>query len=99
MVQIVNFFFKYRYFLFIFLYLALFIPSAPVFSEAALGPDYYRYPLIIGLVVTVLGQLIRGVTIALAYIVRGGKDKKVYANTLVINGLFDHCRKIGRANV
>src|SRR3546814_11209542 len=26
------------------------------------------------------------------YIVRGGKDKKVYANTLVINGLFAHCR-------
>ncbi|HWK99041.1 MAG TPA: isoprenylcysteine carboxylmethyltransferase family protein [Parapedobacter sp.] len=92
MVQIGNFFFKYRNFLFIFLYLALFIPSSPVFSEAALGPDYYLYPLIIGLVVTVLGQLIRGATIALAYIVRGGKDKKVYANTLVITGIFAHCR-------
>ena len=92
MVQIGNFFFKYRNFLFIFLYLALFIPSTPVFSEAALGADYYRYPLIIGLVVTVLGQLIRGATIALAYIVRGGKDKKVYANTLVTNGIFGHCR-------
>jgi len=92
MVQIGNFFFKYRNFLFIFLYLALFIPSAPVFSEADFGPDYYRYPLIIGLVVTVLGQLIRGATIALAYIVRGGKDKKVYANTLVTEGIFAHCR-------
>ena len=92
MVQVGNFFFKYRNFLFVFLYLALFIPSAPVFSETALGPDYYRYPLIIGLVVTISGQLIRGVTIALAYIVRGGKDKKVYANTLVTNGIFAHCR-------
>ena len=92
MVPIGNFFFKYRNFLFIFLYLALFIPSAPVFGETALGPDYYRYPLIIGLVVTALGQLIRGATIALAYIVRGGKDKKVYANTLVTNGIFAHCR-------
>lgn len=92
MVQIGNFFFKYRDFLFIFLYLALFIPSAPVFSERGFGPDYYRYPLTIGLVVTILGQLIRGATIALAYIVRGGKDKKVYANTLVTNGIFAHCR-------
>src|SRR5690606_12075450 len=92
MVQIGNFFFKYRNFLFIFLYLALFIPSAPVFSEADFGSDYYRYPLIIGLVVTVVGQLIRGATIALAYIVRGGKDKKVYANTLVSEGIFAHCR-------
>lgn len=92
MVQIGNFFFKYRNFLFIFLYLALFIPSAPVFSAVDFGPDYYRYPLIIGLIVTVSGQLIRGATIALAYIVRGGKDKKVYANTLVTNGIFAHCR-------
>src|SRR5690606_41806625 len=44
------------------------------------------------LVVTLLGQLIRGTTIALAYIVRGGKDKKVYADTLVTNGIFAHCR-------
>ncbi|MFB2118915.1 isoprenylcysteine carboxylmethyltransferase family protein [Parapedobacter sp. 2B3] len=92
MVQIGNFFFKYRNFLFIFLYLALFIPSTPVFSEATFGPHYYRYPLIIGLAITILGQLIRGATIALAYIVRGGKDKKVYANTLVTNGIFAHCR-------
>ena len=92
MVQIGNFFFKYRNYLFIFLYLALFIPSRPIFGEATLGPDYYRYPLVIGLVITVLGQLIRGATISLAYIVRGGKDKKVYANQLVTNGVFAHCR-------
>ena len=92
MIQIGNFFFRYRNVLFIFLYLALFIPSLPVFSEANFGPHYYRYPLIIGLVVTIMGQLIRGATIALAYIVRGGKDKKVYANTLVTEGIFAHCR-------
>lgn len=92
MVQIGNFFFKYRNILFIFLYLALFIPSVPVFSDASLGSGYYLYPLVIGLVVTVGGQLIRGATIALEYIVRGGKDKKVYANTLVTGGIFAHCR-------
>lgn len=92
MIAIGNFFFKYRNFLFIFLYLALFIPSPQIFRESALGPDYYLYPLIIGLSITVIGQLIRGVTIALAYIVRGGKDKKVHADDLVTEGFFNHCR-------
>src|SRR6478752_4258237 len=92
MIAIGNFFFKYRNFLFIFLYLALFIPSPQIFRESVLGPDYYLYPLIIGLSVTIIGQLIRGVTIALAYIVRGGKDKKVHADDLVTEGFFNHCR-------
>ncbi len=92
MVQIGNFFFRYRNYLFIFLYLALFIPSPPIFSAAHFGPGYYLYPLVIGLSITVVGQLIRGLTISLAYIVRGGKDKKVYAEQLVTTGVFAHCR-------
>ena len=87
MITIGNFFFKYRNFLFIFLYLALFIPSAKLFTEVN-----EIYPLIIGLFITIFGQLIRGVTIALAYIVRGGKDKKVHADDLVTEGIFKHCR-------
>ncbi|MBB2145109.1 isoprenylcysteine carboxylmethyltransferase family protein [Pedobacter sp. LMG 31464] len=92
MIAIGNFFFKYRNFLFIFLYLALFIPSPQIFKESTLGKNYYLYPLIIGLFITIVGQLIRGVAIALAYIVRGGKDKNVYADHLVIEGFFNHCR-------
>lgn len=92
MIAIGNFFFRYRNFLFIFLYLALFIPSAPLFTEAVFGPHYFYYPLIGGLMITFSGQLIRGITIALAYIVRGGKDKKVHANELVTEGIFNHCR-------
>ncbi|WP_199139375.1 methyltransferase family protein [Pedobacter sp. ASV12] len=92
MIAIGNFFFRYRNFLFIFLYLGLFIPSPKIFRASVFGPDYYLYPLIIGLGVTISGQLIRGVTIALAYIVRGGKDKKVHADDLVTEGLFNHCR-------
>lgn len=92
MIAIGNFFFKYRNFLFIFLYLALFIPSAPVFREDVFGPQYYIPPIAIGLIVTVAGQLIRGLTIGLAYIVRGGRDKKVYADKLVTEGIFNHCR-------
>lgn len=92
MISLGNFFFKYRNFVFIFLYLALFIPSAPIFSEDAFGINYYLFPIVLGLIVTVSGQLIRGATIGLAYIVRGGKDGKVYAEDLVTNGIFKHCR-------
>ncbi|MGF1923343.1 MAG: methyltransferase family protein [Bacteroidia bacterium] len=92
MITIGNFFFKYRNFLFIFLYLALFIPSSELFTAQQFGENYQYYPLIIGLFITIFGQLIRGVTIALAYIVRGGKDKKVHADDLVTQGIFNHCR-------
>jgi protein-S-isoprenylcysteine O-methyltransferase Ste14 len=92
MITIGNFFFKYRNYLFIFLYLALFIPSPPLFTPGFFGENYYIWPIIIGLVITVAGQAIRGATIGLAYIVRGGKDKKVYADELVTEGIFNHCR-------
>lgn len=92
MVQIGNFFFKYRNNLFILLYALLWMPGPQLFTEASCGPDYWMYPLISGLAITVLGQLIRGLTIGLAYIIRGGKDKKVYAEELVTTGIFNHCR-------
>jgi protein-S-isoprenylcysteine O-methyltransferase Ste14 len=92
MVTLGNFFFKYRNFLFIFLYLLLFLPSPALFQLSHFGPDFWIFPIIIGLVVTVTGQLIRGATIGLAYIIRGGKDGKVYAEDLVTEGIFSHCR-------
>jgi protein-S-isoprenylcysteine O-methyltransferase Ste14 len=92
MIQIGNFFFRYRNFLFLFLYLALFIPSPSLFSPVYFGPGYYWWPIVIGLIVTVSGQAIRGATIGLDYIIRGGKDGKVYAEDLVTGGIFNHCR-------
>lgn len=92
MITIGNFFFKYRNLVFILLYLALFIPSPAIFSPAVFGEHYYVWPVILGLLVTVSGQLIRGVTIGLAYIIRGGKQGKVYAEELVTQGIFNHCR-------
>jgi protein-S-isoprenylcysteine O-methyltransferase Ste14 len=92
MVKIGNFFFKYRNWIFILFYLALFIPSPPLFSERYFGENYYWLPIIIGLIVTISGQLIRGFTIGLAYIVRGGKEGKPYAEGLVTEGIFNHCR-------
>jgi protein-S-isoprenylcysteine O-methyltransferase Ste14 len=92
MVTLGNFFFKYRNFLFIFLYLLLFIPSRELFHPDQLGHGYWIFPIVIGLLITVSGQLIRGATIGLAYIIRGGKDGKVYAEDLVTEGIFHHCR-------
>jgi len=91
MVAIGNFFFKYRNWIFILFYAALFIPSWPLFSKN-LGEHYYYWPITLGLFITILGQFIRGFTIGLAYIVRGGKEGKPYAEGLITEGIFNHCR-------
>jgi protein-S-isoprenylcysteine O-methyltransferase Ste14 len=92
MITIGNFFFKYRNVLFIFLYLLLFLPSPDVFTRERFGTDYHVWPIVLGLFITILGEAIRGATIGLAYIIRGGKDKKVFADKLVTEGIFKHCR-------
>jgi protein-S-isoprenylcysteine O-methyltransferase Ste14 len=89
MVATGNFFFRYRNWIFIIFYAALFIPSWPLFHPGKFNP---AWPIITGLVITCLGQLIRGLTIGLAYIVRGGKEGKPYAEGLVTEGIFRHCR-------
>lgn len=92
MITIGNFFFKYRNLIFPFFGLLIFIPSPSVFNEQMFGPNYYSIPLTLGLMVAISGQLIRAITIGLKYIVRGGKNKKVYAEDLVTVGFFNHCR-------
>ncbi|HEX5025287.1 MAG TPA: methyltransferase, partial [Agriterribacter sp.] len=92
MIAIGNFFFKYRNWVFILFYAALFIPSSPLFSKERFGEHYYLWPICLGLFITISGQLIRGATIGLAYIVRGGSQGKPYAEGLVTDGIFNHCR-------
>jgi protein-S-isoprenylcysteine O-methyltransferase Ste14 len=92
MISIGNFFFKYRNWIFILFYAALFVPSWPLFSPASCGPSYYWWPIVLGLLITCAGQGLRGLTIGLAYIVRGGKEGKPYADGLVTEGIFRHCR-------
>jgi protein-S-isoprenylcysteine O-methyltransferase Ste14 len=92
MISIGNFFFKYRNWIFILFYAALFIPSWPLFSPEYFGEKYYIWSIVLGLIITITGQLIRGFTIGLAYIVRGGKEGKPYAEGLVTEGIFNHCR-------
>jgi protein-S-isoprenylcysteine O-methyltransferase Ste14 len=85
MVQLGNFLFRNRNGIFPVFYLMLFVPSWEVFRNPVLA-------MVIGFSVTVLGQLIRVLTIGLVYIIRGGKDRRVYAENLVTTGLFAHCR-------
>jgi protein-S-isoprenylcysteine O-methyltransferase Ste14 len=66
---------------------ALSLPRAPFGSERAdLVLDA------IGLAVAAMGQALRAIVIGLAYIRRGGKDKKIHADHLVTDGFFAHSR-------
>ena len=67
--------------------LALSQPGFPVF-----GPQFDVQFALAGAAIALLGQGLRIVTIGYEYIVRGGKNKQVYANTLVEGGMFAHCR-------
>lgn len=84
-VTIGNFLFRTRNALFPLLYLTLFLSEQRV-SEAAVAM------LIAGAAIALLGQGIRVLTVGLDYIVRGGRQRKVYADSLVQTGLFAHCR-------
>lgn len=85
LVRIGNFFFHYRNFIFPFALLFVLLP----------GPTMLADPMdavLLGFVVSGLGQLVRGTTIGFKYIIRGGKDRRVYAEDLVTEGLYSHCR-------
>ena len=85
MVKIGNLFFRTRNFIFPIFYLFLFIPSSQIAID-------YEIVAIIGISITLLGQLIRMVTIGLVYVIRGGRKRRIYAEGLVTDGLFSHCR-------
>jgi protein-S-isoprenylcysteine O-methyltransferase Ste14 len=85
MVKLGNLIFRNRNGIFPLFYLLLFIPS----------PEFFSHPntaFLIGISITLIGQIIRVITIGLAYIIRGGKDRRIYAEDLVTTGIFSHCR-------
>ncbi len=85
MIKIGNFLFHYRNALVPLVYALLLVKSPPIFAD-------YRLALGIGLAVALLGQVLRAVTIGLEYIIRGGRNRMVYATKLVQGGIFAHCR-------
>jgi protein-S-isoprenylcysteine O-methyltransferase Ste14 len=77
--------FRYRGLLLPVAILILLIPSARIADDpAGIG--------IAGLVIALIGQTIRAGTIGLAYIIRGGRDHRVYAEELVTSGIYAHVR-------
>jgi len=85
MVKIGNFFFHYRNGLFPLVYAIAVFKSPPVLTD-------YRIAALLGLLIALAGQLLRAITIGLEYIVRGGRNRQVYAEKLVTGGIFNHCR-------
>lgn len=85
MVNFGNKLFHYRNFIFPIFYLLLFIPSPHIFESN-------KFPIILGFIVALSGQLIRIVTIGLVYIIRGGRNRMIYAEGLITDGIFSHCR-------
>ena len=79
-----NFLFRYRNYAF---------PAFLLVLVAAFPPHASgRATVLAALVLAVLGEGLRAAVVGLAYIKRGGVDKKVYAERLVVEGLFAHCR-------
>lgn len=75
------------------------VPIVFVALMLASGPRNYvgserfgRFLDFAGLGVALLGQTLRAVVIGLAYIRRGGKNRTIYADDLVVEGFFAHSR-------
>lgn len=85
LVRLGDFSFRYRGYLLPVAVILYLLPSPPLFPDPArAGLD--------GFLIAAFGQLIRILTVGLAYIIRGGKDHRVYAEDLVTSGLYSHCR-------
>lgn len=85
MVRAGQFFFRFRNYLFPLALPLVFVP----------GPKLLDAPLavaLLGLTVALAGQMVRIGTIGLDYIIRGGRNRRVYAERLVTDGVYAHSR-------
>lgn len=90
LIRVGQFFFKYRDLLFPLVFVPLALGTRP---HKFLGdPRADVYLQVAGVLLVVGGQGLRSLVIGLAYIVRGGKNKEIYAKKLVQNGIFAHSR-------
>jgi protein-S-isoprenylcysteine O-methyltransferase Ste14 len=85
-VAVGNFFFQYRNGLFpvIFVLAALTLRPSIMFGS----PVADRLVAVCGMIIVLLGEAVRLVTIGFEYIHRGGKERRVYAGRLVQGGVF-----------
>ena len=85
-----NFLFKYRDALFPAVLLAIFFLSRPRWPSGDGRLDDLLD--LVGVGVALAGQALRVAVVGYAYIIRGGKNKQVYAEELVTRGFFNHSR-------
>jgi len=90
LVPIGHFLFKRRKFVFPLMSLAVLLAGRPRLPFGSEGWDLALDAL--GIAVAVAGQTLRAMVIGLAYIKRGGESGSIHADTLVVEGLFAHCR-------
>ncbi len=90
LIQYGHFLFRYRNVLFPAVLVLLLIGFNPV---PFAGNEYADFWLdLTGLLLILTGQALRAAVIGLAYIKRGGVNKKIHAGNLVTRGIFSHCR-------
>jgi len=85
MVKVGNFLFRYRNGLFPLAYCVL------LFDQSRMWNNDLAVALI-GFMVAMSGQVMRALAIGLVYITRGGRNRRLYAASLVTQGIFAHCR-------
>lgn len=85
-----QFLFRYRNAVFPLALLALFAGFRPVYPLGSERLD--RWLDLLGLAVALAGQGLRAAVIGYAYIRRGGRHGRVYADRLVTEGFFGHAR-------
>lgn len=90
LIDVGNFFFKYRDAVAPLVFLTLVLTTQPRLAFGSARDDLLLDAF--GIMLMAGAQVLRAVVIGYAYIIRGGKDKKVYADTLVQEGFFAHCR-------
>jgi len=90
-IKLGDFLFKYRNAVFPLLIVALFVAFRPI-EWTFDGEPYEQSKNLVAIFVVLTGLGLRAAVIGLAYIKRGGVDKKVYADRLVSEGFFAACR-------
>jgi protein-S-isoprenylcysteine O-methyltransferase Ste14 len=90
MARLGRFFFHYRNVLFPLVFALAFFAGRPQHPFGRQDLDLILD--VAGIAIASCGQALRILTIGYEYIVRGGKQRQVYADKLVQGGIFAHCR-------
>jgi protein-S-isoprenylcysteine O-methyltransferase Ste14 len=90
MVGLGRIFFRYRGILFPLAFAIGLLAGHP--ADPFGRPELNAVFILAGVVVALLGEALRALTIGYEYIIRGGRNHQAYAEKLVAGGVFAHCR-------